>query len=80
MFSYYNQETRTAQVASVDQQRELTRYLTELNRWLQRDVDDRRNEITAVLQHVIALGQAVQGLQARGDRGIIIWFRRGIHC
>lgn len=42
------QENRLAQVATVDQQRELMRYMADLNNWLARDVRDRQAEIRGV--------------------------------
>ena len=36
------------QRATTDQQQELVRYLTDLNQWLARDVNQRRNEIRGV--------------------------------
>ena len=48
----FPQEQRTAHAASIDQQREISRYLTSLNDWLQRDVHDRHSEIRAVTARV----------------------------
>ncbi|KII91823.1 hypothetical protein PLICRDRAFT_38680 [Plicaturopsis crispa FD-325 SS-3] len=45
-------ETRLAQMASIDQQRELMRYMTGLNEWLGRDVHDRQSEIRSVAARV----------------------------
>ncbi|TFY80506.1 hypothetical protein EWM64_g3507 [Hericium alpestre] len=48
-------DNRHMQVASLEQQRELMRYMTSLNDWLGRDVDDRQAELRGVLAHVDAL-------------------------
>ena len=37
-----------AQVATIDQQREIMRYMRGLNEWLERDVHDRQSEILGV--------------------------------
>ena len=42
------QENQVRQRATTDQQQELVRYLTDLNQWLSRDVNQRRNEIRGV--------------------------------
>ncbi|CAL1709933.1 unnamed protein product [Somion occarium] len=41
-------ENRFAHVATIDQQREIMRYLRSLNEWLERDVHDRQSEIRGV--------------------------------
>lgn len=41
-----------AQLATVDQQRELMRYMSGLNDWLARDVQDRQAELRAVTARV----------------------------
>jgi hypothetical protein len=46
------QENRLAQLATFDQQREMTRYLTALNQWLARDVEDRHNEMRSVMGRI----------------------------
>ena len=43
------QENRLAQLATVDQQRELMRYMRGLNEWLERDVYDRQSELRGVV-------------------------------
>ena len=40
-----SQENRLAQLATVEQQRELMRYMRGLNEWLERDVHDRQSEM-----------------------------------
>lgn len=42
------QENREAQNASIDQQREIMRYMAGLNEWLERDVHDRHAELRGV--------------------------------
>lgn len=60
------QENRLAQLATVDQQRELMRYMRGLNEWLEQDVHDRQNEIRGVRDRVERLGQDVRSLLSRG--------------
>ncbi|KAF7319476.1 PH domain-containing protein [Mycena chlorophos] len=45
-------ENRLAQLATVDQQRELMRYMRGLNEWLERDVRDRQQELRGVMARV----------------------------
>ncbi|KAG2366333.1 hypothetical protein BDR07DRAFT_1480198 [Suillus spraguei] len=45
-------EHRLAQLATVDQQRELMRYMRGLNEWLERDVQDRQAELRGVTARV----------------------------
>ncbi|KAF9530522.1 hypothetical protein CPB83DRAFT_165178 [Crepidotus variabilis] len=59
-------ENRLAQLATVDQQRELMRYMRGLNEWLERDVHDRQNEIERVYRRVDQLGQDLRHMQMRG--------------
>lgn len=49
---YFIQENRLAQMATVDQQRELMRYMRGLNEWLERDVHDRQSELRGVSARV----------------------------
>jgi hypothetical protein len=42
------QEIRIAQVASVDQQREVMRWMTGLNEWLERETHDRQSELRSL--------------------------------
>ena len=49
------QQSRLAQTASIDQQREIMRYLHGLNSWLERDVRDRQEEIRSIGARVDAL-------------------------
>jgi len=60
------QENRLAQLATVDQQRELMRYMRGLNEWLEQDVHDRQNEIRGVHDRVDRLGQDVRNLLRTG--------------
>ena len=41
-----------AQVATIEQQREIMRYMRSLNEWLERDVQDRQQEIRDVSRRV----------------------------
>ncbi|KAL4072230.1 hypothetical protein J3A83DRAFT_2998081 [Scleroderma citrinum] len=45
-------EHRLAQLATVDQQRELMRYMRGLNEWLARDVNDRQSELRGVTARI----------------------------
>jgi predicted nucleic acid-binding Zn-ribbon protein len=60
------QENRLAQLATVDQQRELTRYMRGLNEWLERDVYDRQSELRDVVAHVEQLSHDIRGIRAQG--------------
>ena len=60
------QENRLAQLATVDQQRELMRYMRGLNEWLERDVYDRQNEIQGVLARVERLSDDIRGIRGQG--------------
>ncbi|KAF9557793.1 hypothetical protein CPC08DRAFT_764341 [Agrocybe pediades] len=59
-------ENRLAQLATVDQQRELMRYMRGLNEWLERDVHDRQSEIRGVVARVEQLGRDLHGIQMQG--------------
>ncbi|KAF8958935.1 hypothetical protein BDZ97DRAFT_1761747 [Flammula alnicola] len=61
-------ENRLAQLATVDQQRELMRYMRGLNEWLERDVHDRQSEIRGVVARVEQLSHDLRGMQMRGRR------------
>ena len=71
------QENRLAQLATVDQQRELMRYMRGLNEWLERDVYDRQSELRGVVACVEQLRHDIRGMRAQGkDFSIsIIWVR-----
>ena len=71
------QENRLAQLATVDQQRELMRYMRGLNEWLERDVYDRQSELRGVVARVEQLSHDIRGIRAQGkDFSIsIIWMR-----
>ena len=55
-----------AQLATVDQQRELMRYMRGLNEWLERDVHDRQSEIRGVVARVDQLGRDLREMQMQG--------------
>jgi hypothetical protein len=57
-----SQENRLAQLATVDQQRELMRYMRGLNEWLERDVYDRQSEFRGVVAHVEQLSHDIRGI------------------
>ncbi|KAF9480340.1 hypothetical protein BDN70DRAFT_877714 [Pholiota conissans] len=38
------QETRLAQLATIEQQRELVKYVQDLHHWIERDVQERKSE------------------------------------
>ncbi|EFI27493.1 hypothetical protein CC1G_15528 [Coprinopsis cinerea okayama7 len=59
-------ENRLAQLATVDQQRELMRYMRGLNEWLERDVYDRQNELRGVMARVEALRDELRNMQTAG--------------
>jgi hypothetical protein len=60
-----------AQLATVDQQRELMRYMRGLNEWLERDVHDRQSELRGVSARVdqlrTDLNRLGMGIQAPGS-------------
>ena len=60
------QENRLAQLATVDQQRELMRYMRGLNEWLERDVYDRQSELRGVVARVEQLSNDIRGIRAQG--------------
>jgi hypothetical protein len=51
-------------LASLDQQRELMRYMTSLNEWLGRDVSDRQSELRSVSARVEQLRDEIARLGA----------------
>ncbi|KAL0946096.1 hypothetical protein HGRIS_012361 [Hohenbuehelia grisea] len=55
-------ENRLAQLATVDQQRELMRYMRGLNEWLERDVHDRQAELRGVSARVEQLANYVRNV------------------
>ncbi len=59
------QENRLAQLATVDQQRELMRYMRGLNEWLARDVHDRQAELRGVAARVDDLTDYIRRLGAQ---------------
>ncbi|CAA7269900.1 unnamed protein product [Cyclocybe aegerita] len=56
-------ENRLAQLATVDQQRELMRYMRGLNEWLERDVHDRQSELRGVVARVDQLSDYIRDMQ-----------------
>ena len=67
------QENRLAQVATVDQQRELMRYMADLNNWLARDVQDRQAEIRGVNARIENLRREVNNLATGRGMGEILF-------
>ncbi|KAG5637894.1 hypothetical protein H0H81_002779 [Sphagnurus paluster] len=61
-------ENRDAQNASVEQQRELMRYMRALNDWLARDTNDRQNELQGLNARVDRLRQDILDIQIHGER------------
>lgn len=59
------QENRLAQLATVDQQRELMRYMRGLNGWLERDVRDRQSELRGVIARVDQLRDDLRGMRSQ---------------
>jgi hypothetical protein len=57
------QENRLAQLATVDQQRELMRYMRGLNEWLERDVHNRQSELWGVVARVDQLRDDIRGIR-----------------
>ena len=68
------QENRLAQLATVDQQRELMRYMRGLNEWLERDVYDRQSELRGVVARVEQLSHDIRGIRAQGKDSSISIF------
>ena len=68
------QENRLAQLATVDQQRELMRYMQGLNEWLERDVYDQQSELRGVVARVEQLSHDIRGIRAQGKDFSIIFF------
>ncbi|KAJ7747892.1 hypothetical protein DFH07DRAFT_942325 [Mycena maculata] len=62
-------ENRLAQLATVDQQRELMRYMRGLNEWLERDVHDRHAELQGVVARVDQLREEMRRVPAQGPPG-----------
>ena len=69
-----SQENRLAQLATVDQQRELMRYMRGLNEWLERDVYDRQSELRGVVARVEQLSHDIRGIRAQGKDSSISIF------
>lgn len=68
------QENRLAQAATVEQQRELMRYMADLNNWLARDVRDRQAEIRGVNARIENLRRDLGTLAASRGLGAILPF------
>ena len=68
------QENRHAQVATIDQQREMMRYLRGLNEWLERDVRDRQDEMRSVAERINELQNMVGQLMQGGPEGASLSF------
>ena len=64
-----SQENRQTQRASIDQQREIMRYLRSLNDWFERDVRDRYNEMRSLAERVDELRRLL-GQMPRGGMSI----------
>ena len=60
------QENHFAQVATFEQQLELMRYLRSLNLWLERDAQDRTDELRGVYERIQRLRGVVHDIQLRG--------------
>lgn len=69
MLSQASQEQRLAQLATVDQQRELMKYMKGLNQWLERDVKNRREEFKDVFQTVEDLRRQIRGMRRKKGKG-----------
>lgn len=71
-----------AQLATVDQQRELMRYMRGLNEWLGRDVADRQNELRGVSARVDELRRDLSrlgmGAQPPGKSQSLNCFNRNL--
>jgi hypothetical protein len=61
------QENRQAQLAMVDQQRPLMRYMRGLNEWLERDVYDWQSELRGVVARVDQLSRDIRSIRAQGN-------------
>ena len=59
-----------AHVATIEQQREIMRYLRGLNEWLERDVQDRHEEIRAVTTRVDELRELLMQALNRPPEGL----------
>lgn len=57
-------ESRLAQFATIDQQRELMRYMQGLNGWLEQDTHDRHSELRRVLARLDELRDDLRGILA----------------
>lgn len=58
-----------AHVATIEQQREIMRYMRGLNEWLERDVQDRQEEIRAVTGRVDQLRDLLMQVLSRPTEG-----------
>ncbi len=64
-----------AQVATIEQQREIMRYMRSLNEWLERDVHDRQDELRAVSNQVASLHRLMHDVLNRQPEGQTQQFR-----
>lgn len=62
-----------AQVATIEQQREIMRYMRSLNEWLERDVHDRQSVIHAVSRRVNGLYTLMENVLNRQPEGQTQW-------
>ena len=60
--------------STVDQQRELMRYMRGLNEWLERDVYDRQSKLRGVVARVEQLSHDIRGIRAQGKDSSISIF------
>jgi hypothetical protein len=65
------QDNRAAHDATVTQQRELMRYMSDLNDWLERDVNDRQAEIRGVNARIENLRQDLGDMFTAGRSGAV---------
>jgi len=63
-------ENRLAQLATVDQQREVMGYLRGLNEWLELDVHNRQSEIKGIYTTVNQISRDIHEMQTRGRESI----------
>jgi hypothetical protein len=60
------QDSHSAQVASIDQQRHIMQYIRDLNGWLEQEVADRRQRLDDIVTLVDQLGEEVRNIRAEG--------------
>ena len=74
-----SKENRLAQLATVDQQRELMRYMRGLNEWLERDVHERQSELENVVARVNQLSHDIRGMREQCKTIIHEYYLDGAH-